>query len=207
MPEAGLKVDDLCVARGGRPVLSGLGFALGPGEALEVRGPNGAGKSSLLMALAGLIAPEKGTIGWSGGGEAGESRALLHYLGHRAAVKPGLTLRENLTFWADALRGAHDGVMPALAAAGLAAIADLDAGVLSAGQARRLALARLLAIPRPVWLLDEPTAALDKDGAGWAGTLVAAHLAGGGMAVIATHLDIAYGSGVSPRRLDLEGGA
>ena len=164
MPETGLKVDDLCVARGGRPVLTGLGFALGPGEVLEVRGPNGAGKSSLLMALAGLLTPEKSAITWTGVDDAAESRALLHYLGHRAAVKPGLTLRENLTFWADALGGPREGVMPALAAAGLGAIADLDAGVLSAGQARRLALARLLAIPRPVWLLDEPTAALDMAG-------------------------------------------
>ena len=207
MPETGLKVDDLSLTRGGRTVFSKLGFTLAPGQALEVRGANGAGKSSLLMALAGLLAPTRGKIVWTGGDAESESGTLLHYLGHMAAVKSGLTLKENLGFWIDVLGGAREVVTPALMAAGLGAIADLDAGVLSAGQARRLALARLIAVPRPVWLLDEPTGALDAEGANLVGSLIAGHVAGGGIAVIATHLDIDYGSGISPKRLVLERGA
>jgi heme exporter protein A len=206
MPETGLKVDDLGVWRGGQPVVAGVGFSLAPRMALEVRGPNGAGKSTLLMALAGLIRPETGTIAWSGMDDETEPRTLLHYCGHQPAIKPGLSLRENIAFWTDVLGGAENSVAPALDAAGLGAIANLDAGVLSAGQTRRLALARLLAVPRPVWLLDEPTSALDADGARRVGAMISDHCEKGGIAVIATHVDIDYGSGFMPQHLGLGAG-
>lgn len=205
MPETGLKVDDLTLSRGGQAVLSGIGFELGPGEALEVRGPNGAGKSSLLLALAGLIPAETGMIAWRGADEDIPQRALLHYLGHQPAIKPGLTVKENLTFWVDVLGGQARGVPSALEAAGLGSLGGFDAGVLSAGQGRRLALARLVAVPRPVWLLDEPTSALDAAGARWVGGMITAHLGTGGIAIIATHLDIDYGAGAVIGRLMLGG--
>ncbi len=206
MPETGLEVEDLALQRGGRRIIEAISFSLRPGGLLEIRGPNGAGKSSLLLALAGLIGPERGTIGWPGADEEGGTRTLLHYLGHQAAIKPGLSISENLLFWTNILGGAEKDAGPALEAAGLSAIATLDAGVLSAGQARRLALARLLAVPRPVWLLDEPTSALDSQGAQWVGAMVARHLSAGGIAVIATHIDIGYGEGVVPQRLVLGAG-
>ncbi|WP_196260286.1 heme ABC exporter ATP-binding protein CcmA [Pelagibacterium limicola] len=204
MPETGLKVEDLVLVRGGQPILAGVGFELPPGEALEVRGPNGSGKSSLLLALAGLIGLQSGRIDWTGGGEETENRTLLHYLGHKPAVRAGLTVAENLSFWADVLGATRENVAEGLAAAGLAAIGGLDAGILSAGQTRRLALARLVAVPRPVWLLDEPTSALDIEGARWVGRLIAKHLSAGGIAVVATHLDIDYGDGCGARRLVLD---
>lgn len=203
MPESGLKVDDLSLLRGGQTVVSGIGFGLGPGRALELRGPNGAGKSSLLLALAGLIPVQTGTIAWQGGDDEVPTRAQLHYLGHHPGIKTGLTVRENLAFWVNVLGGRMGDIPSALDAAGLGPIGDFDAGVLSAGQGRRLALARLLAIPRPVWLLDEPTSALDTAGARWVGEMITAHLAQGGMAIIATHLDIDYGPGVMVDQLTL----
>ena len=207
MPETGLKVDDLSLARGGHEVLSRIGFTLGPGSLLELRGPNGAGKSSLLLALAGLISVDQGTIAWSGHDEETPHRTLIHFLGHHAAIKPGLSVAENLGFWVDVLEGDRSQIDPALDAAGLASIKRLDAGVLSAGQGRRLALARLLAVKRPVWLLDEPTSALDDNGALWVGELIADHVAQGGIAVIATHLDIDYRGAIVPQRMQLGSGA
>lgn len=203
MPEAGLRVENLALSRGGRMVFSGIDLTLAPGEVLELRGVNGAGKSSLLLALAGLITPADGTIVWQGVLQDQEPRTLIHYLGHQTGVRPGLTLTENLAFWSALLDGETKAIAPALTAAGLGAIAGLDASVLSAGQQRRLGLARLLAIPRPVWLLDEPTSALDTAGAHWVGAMVGDHLMTGGIAIIATHLDIDYGPGRPPRRLDM----
>lgn len=206
MPETGLKVDDLWLARGGHEVLSQTGFSLRSGDLLELRGPNGVGKSSLLLALAGLIDVERGTIALSGHDEEMPARTLIHFLGHHAAIKPGLTVRENLEFWVDVLGGKRRDVEPALEAAGLGTIGGIDAGVLSAGQGRRLALARLHAVSRPVWLLDEPTSALDDAGAAWVGQMIVTHIGKGGIAVIATHLDIDYGPLITPQRLVLGGG-
>ena len=184
MPHEGLSVDALSLARGGRIIVSDLSFDVEPGAALMLRGPNGAGKSSLLMALAGLLKPEAGEIGYGGRDPESGAFAHIHYVAHAPAIKSGLSVRENLKFWADTL-GAPDADIPgALESAGLGGLDMLDAGLLSA------ASARLVAVKRPLWLLDEPTSALDTAGAGWVGALVSAHLGGGGLAIIATHLDI-----------------
>ncbi|MEZ5788735.1 MAG: heme ABC exporter ATP-binding protein CcmA [Xanthobacteraceae bacterium] len=183
-----------CV-RGGRVVFAGLSFRVAAGQALILLGRNGAGKSSLLRLVAGLLRPAAGTI------TLGENDAELsvaeqaHYLGHLDALKPSLTVRENLTFWADFLGGSQpavtgtgvDAVTDALAAVGLGDLADLPAGYLSAGQRRRLSLARLLAVPRPLWLLDEPTAALDVAAQARLAELMQEHLTAGGLILVATH--------------------
>ena len=163
-------------------MLDGIGFTLRPGEALEVTGANGAGKSTLLRALAGLAPVDEGTIVF------GETPAeAAHYLGHADALKGALGVGENLAFLARLLGGG--GVEPeaALAALGLGHLVDLPAAYLSAGQRRRVALARLLVAPRPLWLLDEPTAALDAAAATSLTRMMAGHLTGGGLIVAATH--------------------
>ncbi len=180
--------------RGGRRVFAGLSFALAPGDVLVLRGPNGSGKSSLLRVLAGFLAPAAGRLAWAGAGVADDlaaHRARLHYVGHVDAVKSLLTVRENLAF-AAALGGAPaDGLGVALGGFDLEALADVPARHLSAGQKRRLALARLLAGARPLWLLDEPGVGLDAANRARLEQALAAHRAAGGLAVLATHGDVA----------------
>ena len=179
--------------RGGRLVLAGVTFTLSPGESMLLRGPNGAGKSSLLRLLAGFLAPSAGALSWGGRPaleDRAEHRARLHLIGHSNAIKGALTVRENLGF-AAAVAGAPAAHLDgALAGFELAALADVPAAYLSAGQQRRLALARLLATPRPLWLLDEPDAGLDAANRAHLARAVAAHRAEGGIAVIATHGDV-----------------
>lgn len=191
MPQPALSVRALGLARGGRTIISDLSFVVDAGAALMLRGPNGAGKSSLLMALAGLLTPQSGAIAHEGRDAEAPAHAHIHYLAHAPAIKSGLSVGENLGFWAKALGRPDADIGAALHRAGLGGLDAIDAGLLSAGQTRRLALARLVAVPRPVWLLDEPTSALDAAGAAWVGALVTEHLRDGGLAVIATHLDIA----------------
>jgi heme exporter protein A len=181
-----LSVENLALSRGGRALFAGLGFSLGPGGLLLLRGPNGAGKSSLLLALLGVLRPEAGTIDWHA-----EEPPKLHYVGHQAGVKTRLTLLENLRFWRNVNGKTGIGAEAALEKVGLGAIGALDAGYLSAGQTRRLALARLLVTDRKVWLLDEPLAALDAEGALLAVRLIARRLETGGAVIAATHDDIA----------------
>ena len=188
--------------RGERPVFSGVSFRLERGGALALVGPNGAGKSSLLRILAGLLKPAGGTLGWEGSPvdeDGAAHRQRLHYVGHLDAVKPTLTAAENLDGWAR-FRGAVRAAPDALAALGIADLADVPGRYLSAGQKRRLALARVLATPAPLWLLDEPTVTLDADAAARVDAMIAAHRAGGGMAIVATHGEIALDGA---RRLDL----
>lgn len=186
-----LECRDLACLRGERLVFKDVSFALGGGEALRLTGPNGSGKSSLLRLLAGLARPEAGTIAWNGGavGEDPDAhRVRLLFLGHQDAVKPWLTVRENLAFWA-ALHGAPAaGIEPALTRVALAPQAELPARYLSQGQRRRLALARFAAIPARLWLLDEPTTGLDEANVAMLEALVAEHCAEGGLAVVSTHL-------------------
>ncbi|WP_127143736.1 heme ABC exporter ATP-binding protein CcmA [Pelagibacterium montanilacus] len=178
-----------CV-RGGRVVFEDVDLSVPPGSALVLRGPNGAGKSSALLTLAGLVGEKDKKIEWVGADPETEPRTLIHLVGHRSAVQDTLTVRENLVFWTRVLEGRQERVADALAASGLARLADAPCAILSAGQTRRLALARLVAVPRPVWLLDEPTSALDDAGARWVRELVLGHLARGGLAVAATHIPL-----------------
>jgi heme exporter protein A len=186
-------VEDLAVDRGGRRVLEGIGFALDPGEALIVTGPNGAGKSTLIRALLGLVAIAAGRIRIDGvaDDDSHDLAPFAHYLGHRDGVKTALTLAENLAFWQDFL-GRAGGADPieALDAVDLADLADLPAAYLSAGQRRRLGIARLLVAHRPVWLVDEPTAALDAASERRLMAMMADHLESGGSIVAATHLPL-----------------
>ena len=175
-----------CV-RGGREVFSGLDFETASGEALAVTGPNGSGKTSLLRLIAGLLTVASGSIDLTGGEKELTLPEQAHYLGHRDALKPALSVAENLSFWRDFLGGeAFDG-RESLTAVGLDHAAHLPAAFLSAGQRRRLSIARLLAVRRPVWLLDEPTSALDAAGQSLFAALMADHLARGGLIVAATH--------------------
>lgn len=182
---------DLACVRGGREVFSGLAFAVEAGEALIVTGRNGVGKTTLLRMIAGLLRPTHGAIVLSGGDPELSLPEQAHYLGHRDALKTSLTVAENLQFWSAYLGAAaaksEAKSEAALKAVGLAALAALPAGYLSAGQRRRLSIARLVAAPRPIWLLDEPTAALDAAAQERLTGLMRSHLAGGGMILAATH--------------------
>jgi heme exporter protein A len=190
-----LEARDLASLRGERVVFAGVSFALSAGEALLLTGANGAGKSTLLRVLAGLLAPMEGALRWAGADPFADRAAharRLRYVGHGDALKPALTARENLAFFARLWGG---DVESGLAAMGLVPLADLPARVLSAGQKRRLGLARLaLRLPAagslpeaPLWLLDEPTTGLDAASVQRLGDLLAGHLANGGMVVAATH--------------------
>ncbi|MBX9701098.1 MAG: heme ABC exporter ATP-binding protein CcmA [Acetobacteraceae bacterium] len=185
-----LEARELACLRGERAVFAGLSFTVAPGAALLLTGANGAGKSSLLRLLAGLLPPAEGALLWNGAETLADRAAharRLRYVGHGDALKPALTARENLDFYARLWGG---DAAAALEALGLAALAELPARVLSAGQKRRLGLARLALAPAPLWLLDEPTTGLDAASVGRLGALLARHRAGGGMVVAATHLPL-----------------
>lgn len=194
--EGELVGEGLACRRGERLVFTGLDCRLAAGGALVLTGSNGSGKSSLLRVLATLLAPAAGRLSWGGAPvtrEAGRYRALIHYVGHQDATKPALTPREMLNVWG-ALRGIREpAIEPALAAFALGPVADRPCRWLSAGQRRRLALARLVAAPAPIWLLDEPNAALDGDGEARLTSLIAEHRRAGGRVAIATHQPIALG--------------
>ncbi len=178
--------------RGERIVFAGLGFALAAGGALMLRGPNGSGKSSLLRLMAGLGRPLEGAIAWDGGPIADDveaHNARLHYIGHADPVKPVLTVTENLMFWASLRRkdGAGEAIRSALGRLGIGHLAGVPGRFLSAGQKRRVNLARLLAAPAPLWLLDEPHTALDEAAMRSLDDAIAEHRGGGGMVVMASH--------------------
>jgi len=194
---------DVGCIRGGREVFCGLDFAAAAGEAVAVTGANGAGKTSLLRLIAGLLMPSGGSISLLGGDGDLTLPEQTHYLGHRDALKPALSVAENLAFWSDFLGGGRPGAPPALAAVGLDHLAHLPAAFLSAGQRRRLSMARLVAVPRPVWLLDEPTSALDATGQTLFAKLMTGHLDQGGLIIAATHLPL----GIAARELRIGGGA
>ena len=181
---------DLLCVRGERRVFAGLDFAISPGGLLVLTGANGSGKSSLLRIMAGLLRPAGGALYWDGaplGDDREAQAARLHYLGHLDAVKPVLTAAENLTFWA-ALHGqGTTAVARALDAFALTALAEVPGRMLSAGQKRRVALARLLVAPSGIWLLDEPTLGLDAASLVCLGAAIAEHRAGGGRVIAATH--------------------
>jgi heme exporter protein A len=182
-----LEGENLACVRGGREVFAGLGFSVTGGEALVVTGRNGAGKSSLLRMIAGLVRTAAGGLALEGGDPERTLPEQTHYLGHQDALKPALTVSENLTFWARYLGAGGTPTSAALETVGLGALADLPAGYLSAGQRRRLSIARLLVSKRPVWLLDEPTTALDRAAQEMLAGLMKTHLASGGLIVAAAH--------------------
>ena len=175
-----LHVDNLACARGGIPLLEGVTLSLAPGQALVLRGPNGCGKTTLLRTLAGLQPQRSGQISLPPDSVA--------YAAHADGLKSTLSVRENLAFWA-AIYGGGD-VDAAMSRMNMAALSERAAQNLSAGQKRRLGLARLLVTGRPVWMLDEPTVSLDLASVALFADVVRAHLAAGGMALIATHIDL-----------------
>lgn len=175
-----LAVHDLAVARAGIPVLEGVSFALTPGRALVLRGPNGIGKTTLLRTIAGLQPPIAGRIT--------AAPDAVAYAAHADGVKPTLTVAENLAFWAQVY--GTDAVAAAIDRMALRDLVARRAANLSAGQKRRLGLARLLVTGRPVWVMDEPTVSLDAASVQLFGDVVRGHLAAGGAALIATHIDL-----------------
>ena len=176
----GLTVTDLSCARGGVPLLEGVSFSLSPGQALVLRGPNGCGKTTLLRTIAGLQPALAGDVTMP--------PDTIAYAAHADGIKATLSVSENLSFWA-AIYGTR-GIDAALDRMNLRALADRAAQNLSAGQKRRLGLARLMVTGRPLWVLDEPTVSLDAASVALFGDVVRGHLAGGGMALMATHIDL-----------------
>ncbi|EJW21236.1 hypothetical protein IMCC14465_10320 [alpha proteobacterium IMCC14465] len=169
--------------RGGRLVFTGLDFSVQAGMAMMVRGANGAGKTSLLRVIAGFLPLSGGSL------KRPETASLYHYLGHQNALKKQKTVMENLSFWAGfhgttAIQASYDDI---LAAAGIDGLADMKTAALSSGQQRRLALTRLIAAPRPIWLLDEPLTGLDDNGKDWLSSIAQAHLAQNGLIIAASH--------------------
>jgi heme exporter protein A len=194
-PDTGLVGHGLTCVRGERTVFTDIGFAVPSGGALLLLGPNGSGKSTLLRVIAGLLKPVAGHLTWQGAAvddpETHHSR--LRYLGHLDAVKPMLSVAENLEFWMDQYGERPDSlaaVGTALDRFGIGHLANLPARFLSAGQRRRLALARIIAAPGALWLLDEPTVTLDEESVGAVEAMIAAQRAGGGVVVVATHTGI-----------------
>lgn len=190
-----LTLVDLACLRGDRIVFAGLDLAVPAGGAVLLTGPNGSGKSTLLRLLAGLLAPIRGTVAWDGVPvvEAPDRhRARVAYVGHLDAVKPAMTVRESVAFWGGLSGGepGPDTVDAALAAMDIAHLADVPGRLLSAGQKRRTNLARLFAVGRPLWLLDEPTVALDRASVARLEAGIAAHRAGGGIVLASTHAPI-----------------
>jgi heme exporter protein A len=182
-----------CV-RGGQEIFSGLDFEASSGEALAVIGANGIGKTSLLRMIAGLLTVADGSIDLEGGEAELTLPEQAHYLGHRDALKPAMSVLENLAFWRDFLGGETFDAATSVAAVGLDHAIHLPAAYLSAGQRRRLSIARLLVVRRPVWLLDEPTNALDTSGQAMFAALMGDHLSRGGLIIAATHAPLGIGA-------------
>jgi heme exporter protein A len=188
-----LTAENLCIERGGRLVLDGVSFAVQAGDALMITGPNGTGKTTLLRAIAGFLPPLSGMLTISGGDPECDIGQQCHYAGHLDAVKVRLTVTENLRFWARYLGGDEARAGSALVRLGLDDLSDVSAGYLSAGQRRRLGLARLLVAERRIWLLDEPTVSLDEASGRSFTRLIEQHRSSGGIVIAATHTDLGLG--------------
>jgi heme exporter protein A len=191
-----LVADRLSSIRGGRTLFSELSFAVEGGEVLLLLGPNGAGKTTLIRMIVGLFAPASGRISLDGGDAERTLGEQCHYVGHLNALKSSLTVGENASFWGRFLGGSGGGggdrVEAALASFGLAHLRDIPAAYLSAGQKRRLGIARVLLADRPIWLLDEPTVSLDSAAQDMLNAAVDAHVAAGGLVVAATHVPLGF---------------
>jgi heme exporter protein A len=191
MPQTvGLAALEISCQRGGRFLFRDVNFALKPGDGLLVTGPNGAGKTSLLRQIAGLLPLAWGEFRLSGAGAEAALPEFCHYVGHLNASKTALSVRENLAFWAEFLGGSSATLESALSAFGLAALADVPAALLSAGQKRKLALSRLFAAPRPIWLLDEPQTSLDTASVKRLDAAIGDHVTAGGIVIVAAHVPV-----------------
>ncbi len=190
-----IAVEELACQRGGHIIVGPLSFAVRSGHALILRGPNGAGKTTLLRTMAGFLRPAAGQIRVSGPNAGTSAEGHLHYIGHANGIKPRLSVMENVSFWQRYYGGGSDpeAAEAALDAFDLLNLAEYRAAHLSQGQARRLGLARLLAAPRPIWLLDEPSVSLDAASTKRLEAAIAAHLSSGGLAIVSTHLDLSLG--------------
>lgn len=186
-PPITLAVSGLGCQRGGRTLFRDVSFVLNPGELVTLVGPNGAGKSTMIRMIAGLTTPDAGSMTISGGDADAEAASLLHYHGHREGLREALTAAENLAFSTAVLGGDVTTIAATLDRMGARRLVDLPVRVLSAGQRRRVALAKLLTCRRPLWLLDEPLAALDVAGQNLVADLLSEHAAAGGAALVATH--------------------
>ena len=204
-PPAGLKVEKVHVWRGDRHVLQGVSVEVSQNELVHVSGPNGTGKTTLLRVISGLLRPEQGAVTWRGHSIVRhrlEYQAALAYAAHEPALKGDLTALENLSFTVGLKRRAGtEELRLALQRTGVAACADLPTRVLSAGQRRRVSLARVLAMQAPLWLLDEPYANLDMAGSDLVTQLLQEHVAAGGLALVVAHRDLTLDCPV--RRLEL----
>lgn len=185
-----LEAENLAGERGGETVFRDLSFTVGAGEALVVTGPNGSGKSTLLRIICGLLAPQTGRVALSERGQALPVAAVSHYLGHQNAMKPGLSVRENLGFWQNFHGTGRLDIDEALEAVNLPGIDHIPFGYLSTGQKRRVSIAKLLVSERPLWIVDEPTAGLDKASETRFAGLMRDHMRDGGLIVAATHIPL-----------------
>ncbi|MGH6775217.1 heme ABC exporter ATP-binding protein CcmA [Brucella tritici] len=185
-----LEAENLAGERGGETIFAGLSFALSEGEALVVTGPNGSGKSTLLRIICGLLQPEAGKVELREDGTVLPVRAACHYLGHQNAMKPALSVRENLSFWQKFNGAAQSEIDEALEAVDLPGVEHLPFGYLSTGQKRRVSIAKLLVSHRPLWIVDEPTAGLDKASEVGFAEIMRGHMREGGMIVAATHIPL-----------------
>jgi len=203
----GLTVEKIHVWRGDRHVLRGVSLALDPGELLQVAGPNGTGKTTLLRVACGLLRPEQGRVAWCGRPIAGirpQFQSALVYAAHEPALKGDLTALENLRYLVGLRRSVRTAELEAvLERTGVAACAQLPVRVLSAGQRRRVALARVLAMQSPLWMLDEPFTNLDAAGSALVTDLLREHVSAAGMALVVAHHEIALSARL--RRLELQG--
>lgn len=185
-----LEAENLAGERGGETIFAGLSFALSEGEALVVTGPNGSGKSTLLRIICGLLQTEAGKVELREDGTVLPVRAACHYLGHQNAMKPALSVRENLSFWQKFNGAAQAEIDEALEAVDLPGVEHLPFGYLSTGQKRRVSIAKLLVSHRPLWIVDEPTAGLDKASEARFAEIMRGHMREGGMIVAATHIPL-----------------